>query len=206
MFTFWLCIIFCHASGATTFFISPADGSDQNNGTSPGSPFRSLAPLQQTGGGALRLSAGDALLLRGALNASIVLRGLISQRDAPLRISSYGGLGRAILRGGIHVENCYGVEVSDLVITGPGWAVAEQPGVALIALDDGTHASRAYGAITVADVDVSGFSIGVSVGSKMSGRFSASQPRGCLGFDGVSLRRISAHDNRLAGIETHGCS
>ncbi len=174
---------------ARTYYVSP-DGDDEAAGTSPGRAWRTLERAERTA-----LEPGDRLLLRGGARfPGTVTVGAHEAGDAarPVVVGSYGG-GRATVSAGrlagVSVHNTAGVEIHDLVVQGAGARATDQAGVNLHT-DEGGRRRH----VVVSGVDVSGFRVGVSVGSTAAGS----------GFRDVTVRRATLHGNRDAGLLTYG--
>ncbi len=125
--------VFTSAS-ATTYYIHPIIGNDDNSGTSQKSPFKTLAVVQK-----LRLGAGDKIILAngqvytGSLN-------LINQDGSklnPIKITSIKwdakentGQPAIIdfksLQNGILIQDCSFVEVSNLKLTANGYQTPDE--------------------------------------------------------------------------------
>lgn len=172
------------------YYVSP-DGDDSASGTSPGDAWRTLARVEKTA-----LVPGDRVFLRGGARFAGTVT--INAREAgdaeqPVVVGSYGE-GRATIapgdEPGISVRNTAGVEIRDLTLAGPGATETSQAGVNLYNDADGGRRRH----VTVSDVEVSGFRVGVAVGSAVVGS----------GFRDVAVRRADLHGNRDAGLLTYG--
>ncbi|MEV5696465.1 right-handed parallel beta-helix repeat-containing protein [Streptomyces anthocyanicus] len=175
----------------TTYYVS-AGGDDRADGTSADAAWRSLTRADQA-----ELRPGDRLLLQGGARfAGTVTVGAGEAGDAerPVTVGSYGG-GRATIATthtpGVSVHNTAGVEIRDLKLTGPGALRTGEAGVNLYA---DTKESGTGRHVTVEDVDVSGFRVGVAVGATGTG----------AGFRDVAVRQADLHGNRDAGLLTYG--
>ncbi len=83
-----------HAAGATTYYVSP-NGSDANNGTSPGSAIQTLARAS-----GLQLNAGDQVLLeRGATFSGKLAVWRSGTAGAPITIGSFGSGNKPVVTG-----------------------------------------------------------------------------------------------------------
>jgi hypothetical protein len=181
-----------------TYFISP-NGVDDNNGTRQ-APWRTTAPL----GGAFAAQPGDAVLFEaGALHTSPgnlqISRGGSARQ--PLTIGAYGpgngvgggGGGQATLKGAaLQLMSTSNVVVRDIALVGPpGVGIEPQsPGVMLFCTSG--HATRCAG-VSLTDVSISGFAVGLKILGE-----------GGAGFDGLSLLRVHANDNKNQGIAASG--
>ncbi|MFG2690858.1 right-handed parallel beta-helix repeat-containing protein [Streptomyces sp. NPDC048405] len=180
--------------GGTTYYVSPG-GHDSADGTSADAAWRSLARADRA-----RLQPGDRLLLEGGARfTGTVTLGRDEAGDAgrPVTLGSYGG-GRATLVAthtpGVSVHDTAGVEIRDLTLTGPGARRTGEAGVNLRADTKGDHDRRH---VTVENVDVSGFRVGVAVGATRAVGDGG-------GFRDVTVRRADLHGNRDAGLLTYG--
>ncbi|MFE6157382.1 right-handed parallel beta-helix repeat-containing protein [Streptomyces sp. NPDC056486] len=175
----------------STYYVS-ARGDDQNDGSSPGQAWRSLARAER-----VSLEPGDRLLLEGGarFTGTITLNGTEAGRaNRPVVVGSYGE-GRATVEAegspGISVHNTAGVEIRDLDVTGDRAAYARDGGINLYAdRPDGTKLDR----VSVSGVTVSGFQVGIAVGGVEKGN----------GFKNVTIRQAKLHGNKDAGLLTYG--
>ena len=129
--------LLAQAGSAATYYVHPAQGEDDNPGTSVTAPLRSLSAVSR-----LSLVPGDQVLLAGGttLAGAIVLPNLAGSADQPIRIGSYDvgeregnralkavidARGRA---NGIWLANPQHVVVENLIITAAagGLAVADE--------------------------------------------------------------------------------
>ncbi|MGW7055951.1 right-handed parallel beta-helix repeat-containing protein [Streptomyces sp. NPDC054887] len=174
-----------------TYYVSPY-GDDGNDGSSPGSAWKSLARAERTA-----LQPGDKLLLEGGARFSgtiTVSKGEAGAADRPVVIGSYGE-GRAALEAtdspGISVHNTAGVEIRDLKISGEGDAYVREGGINLFSdVPDSPRLDH----VEVSGVEVSGFRVGIAVGGI----------DGESGFQDVSVRQARLHGNKDAGLLTYG--
>lgn len=174
-----------------TYYVGPA-GDDAAAGTSPGDAWRTLARAERVG-----LQPGDRLLLAGGTRFSGTIAlgpGEAGRAERPVVIGSYGD-GRATIDAtgapAISVHNTAGVEIHGLTLTGRGGAYAGESGISLY--NDREEKGKLRH-IRVAEVDVSGFRVGISVGGTSDGR----------GFEDVSVRRSQVHGNKDAGLLAYG--
>nr|WP_134001983.1 right-handed parallel beta-helix repeat-containing protein [Streptomyces sp. 846.5] len=179
-----------HYSPLRTYYVSPG-GNDSASGTSPGTAWRSLTRAQGA-----RLHPGDRLLLQGGARFTGTLSlvaGEAGRAGRPVVIGSYGA-GRASVEStgdGIAVHNTAGVEIRDLVLTGKGPGYDSGSGVNLYAdLPDGSKLDH----VTVSDVDISGFVVGIAIGAAGGG----------TGFKDVTVRQAELHGNRDDGLLAYG--
>ncbi|MFE9775355.1 right-handed parallel beta-helix repeat-containing protein [Streptomyces sp. NPDC005931] len=186
------CVATPHYTPSTkAYYVSP-DGDDSAPGTSPDRAWRTLARAERTA-----LEPGDRLLLRGGARFTGTVT--IKEQEAgdpgrPVVVGSYGE-GRATISSGgapgVSVHNTAGVEIRDLILVGAGATATGQAGVNLYRdAEGGGHERR----VIVSDVDVSGYRVGLSVGSTVAGS----------GFRDVTVRRTELHGNRDAGLLTYG--
>ncbi|UYQ60140.1 right-handed parallel beta-helix repeat-containing protein [Streptomyces peucetius] len=185
------CVGTPHYTPARTYYVSP-DGDDDNDGRSPGQAWRSLARAD-----ARALEPGDRLLLRGGGSFPGFLKldeDEAGSADKPVIVGSYGG-GRATIVAdnttGISVHNTAGVEIRDLAIVGRNGAYAGHGGVHVYS--DRTDGGRLRH-VAVADVEVSGFHIGIQIGS-------ASRS---TGFHEVRITDSVLRNNKDIGLLTYG--
>lgn len=174
-------------SAGTRYYVR-AEGSDAADGRSAGRAWRTLARAS-----AQQLRPGDSVVLeggedfqgplvldaddRGASGSPIVLT---STGLEPARITGGGS-------SGIYIHNTSGIAISRLALVG-GDDHAAADGIAMFN-DTG---SRSGEGITIADVDVSGFTNGISVGGPS------------MGFAGVTVRESQVHDNVRDGLTFYG--
>lgn len=174
-----------------TYYLSPR-GDDGNDGTSPGSAWRTLGRAER-----VRLDPGDQLLLKGGARfaGTITLaRGEAGDAGKPVVIGSYGK-GRATITAngtpGVSVHNTAGVTIRDLRLVGKGAAYTGDSGINLFSdLPDNTKLDR----VRVSGVDVSGFKVGIAVGGAA----------GRTGFNDVTIHRAKLHANKDSGLLTYG--
>lgn len=173
-----------------TFYVSP-NGDDSADGRSERRPWRTVARANEED-----LRPGDRLLLAGGATHHGALRldpADGGQPERPVIIGSYG-TGRARIspdgRDGVAVVNTGGVEVRDLVILGDPVAFHTKSGVSLFAdAPDGVR----FSGVTVSNVDVSRFRVGISVGGTHGS-----------GFRDVAISASDLYDNLEAGLVTYG--
>ncbi|MFM9370924.1 right-handed parallel beta-helix repeat-containing protein [Streptomyces sp. Da 82-17] len=174
-----------------TFHVG-ADGDDGNDGRSPDTAWRTLARAEREG-----LRPGDRLLLEGGARfpGTVTLgEGEAGSADRPVEIGSYGeGRARIVAADGpaVSVHNTAGVTIRDLDLTGGQGAYRRDGGINLYADRPGTGT---LDRVTVSGVDVSGFRIGLAVGSAAPG----------TGFKDVTVRETRLHGNKDAGLLTYG--
>lgn len=166
---------------AVTYYLNARTGSDDNAGTSPDAPLRTVARANR-----LQLQPGDRLLLaggqtfQGALSFDRATRG---EEGRPILVSSYGS-GRATIDGSagdaLKLNGCERVMLVNLNLTGSGRKGGNSgAGVTLLGT---SH-------VNVDDVAVSGFRLaGISTSGDVSSR----------------ITHVYAHDNGAAGITTNG--
>ena len=121
-----LCIIlgifsFTLQALSTNYYVDTAKGNDSNNGRSPQTAFRTLAPLTT-----ISFAAGDSLILAGGQRhkGMLVLESASGSKDNPIVVTSRGQLKATIdAKGqpnGVLVSNCNHVVVENLHITANG--------------------------------------------------------------------------------------
>ncbi|MEV8319812.1 right-handed parallel beta-helix repeat-containing protein [Streptomyces sp. NPDC059900] len=176
---------------AGTYYVSTR-GDDENNGSSPGQAWRSLARAERSA-----LGPGDRLLLEGGarFTGTITLGGTeAGSAERPVVVGSYGE-GRATIEAegspGVSVHNTAGVQIRDLDITGDRAAYSRDGGINLYA--DRPGGGKLDG-VSVTDVTVTGFQVGIAVGGIEKGN----------GFKNVTIRQAKLHGNKDAGLLTYG--
>lgn len=180
-----------YAPPVTTHYVSP-QGDDQNDGSSPGQAWRSLARAER-----VALEPGDRLLLEGGarFSGTITVNGTeAGSADRPVVIGSYGeGRATVVAKGtpGISVHNTAGVQIRDLTLTGNRAAYTGDGGINLYA--DRPGGGRLDG-VTISGVTVSGFRVGIAVGGAEKGN----------GFKDLTIRQSQLHGNKDAGLLTYG--
>jgi hypothetical protein len=174
-----------------TFYVS-ATGDDNASGTTPGTAWRTLTRVDQH-----VFKPGERLLLHGGdrFTGHLTLKaGEAGQAAKPVQVGSYGS-GRATIVGtdtpGVSVFDTAGVEISDLVLTGPGVGKSLDAGIDVFT--DLTTGDR-LAHVSVARVDVSGFRDGVAV----------SAANGAVGFSDVAVSDSTLHGNRDNGLVSYG--
>ncbi|MFD3579752.1 right-handed parallel beta-helix repeat-containing protein [Streptomyces sp. NPDC058644] len=179
------------AAPYATYYVG-SRGDDENDGSSPGQAWRSLARAER-----VALEPGDRLLLEGGarFTGTITLGSTEAGRaDRPVVIGSYGE-GRATVEAegspGISVHNTAGVRIRDLTVTGDRAAYARDGGINLYADRPG---GGKLNRVSVSDVTVSGFQVGIAVGGIEKGN----------GFKDVTIRQAKLHGNKDAGLLTYG--
>ena len=161
----WLGIFALAAAGrGASYYVDAVHGSDQANGTSAGTAWRSLEQA-----GRAPLQAGDRLMLAGGQTHGGQLRfaELTGTVGAPISISSYGPTGQPATIDGrgtpaaLHLVDCSHVTVSNLAVTadGGGWttASAKQPDMRCGILVE-TVGPGDFEGIELTDLRVSGIS------------------------------------------------
>jgi len=187
----WSYVVGTHASGPQTFYVS-ADGQDSNTGTSPKKAWHSLAQANHH-----VFAPGDRLLLQGGASFTGSLafqRGEAGNPGKPVIVGSYGS-GRATIVSpgdpGVSVYNTAGIEVRDLVVIGGTPGSNAVSGISFFSdLPNGPKLDH----VSVSDVDVSGFRVGLSVGGGVVG----------AGFRDVQVTDSLLHDNGDTGLQTYG--
>ncbi|SEK94609.1 right-handed parallel beta-helix repeat-containing protein [Streptacidiphilus jiangxiensis] len=174
-----------------TFYVS-ATGDDNASGTTPGTAWRTLTRVDQH-----VFKPSERLLLHGGdrFTGHLTLKaGEAGQAAKPVQVGSYGS-GRATIVGtdtpGLSVFDTAGVEISDLVLTGPGVGRSLDAGIDVFT-DLTTGARLAH--VSVARVDVSGFRDGIAV----------SAANGAVGFSDVAISDSTLHGNRDNGLVSYG--
>lgn len=178
-------------SAHRAYHISP-DGDDANDGLSPARAWRSLAKAETVG-----FRPGDRLLLRGGARFQGSVRfgpGEAGAAATPVVVDSYG-TGRATIEAngesGITVYDTAGVDIRNLKIVGGARSLSGMSGVKLYSDLTG---GRRLAHVTISGVDVSGFQVGVEIGTA----------GGDIGFRDVEISNSVLHGNRDAGLATYG--
>ncbi|HEY1981513.1 MAG TPA: right-handed parallel beta-helix repeat-containing protein [Xanthobacteraceae bacterium] len=167
------------AVGGKTYYIA-ANGNDNNDGLSEAHPWQSLAKVTSS-----TFQAGDRILFRGGDtfgDGTLLLRGpngggrqnVYSTADSPVTVGSYGSPCKpltGVLSGcatiappagtanGIVVNNLNGVIVQDLIVTGAGTSKQGEG----VYLRNSDPSSATYGEVTVQNVSVTGWDVGILV-------------------------------------------
>ena len=181
----------------TTYYVNAEPGDDSNGGTSKP---KAWAPIDKAN--ALDLDPGDRLLFKGGETFEGNLR--LDARDAgtaenPVLVSSYGE-GRASISAatgkGVSIYNAGGIEVSDLVVTGAGYAAGNRVSGIKINNDRGNATKLEH--VRVENVEVSGFGYaGILLAANPADRTKS-------GFRDVRITNVSVHNNADAGIASYG--
>jgi len=190
MLPFWITDAAAAVTGRTWYVA--ASGSDAADGRSVSTAWRTLGRVAQQ-----RLIPGDAVLLQGGAIFSGTLRLDATQAgsaSSPVRLGSFGA-GRASIAptadAGVVVYNTAGVQVSNLRIVGNANTFHTAAGIN--AYND-LAGDRKLAYLSVANVEVSGFRVGIGVGGG----------RGASGFSDVSVINSDLHDNLEAGLIFYG--
>ncbi|MFF8809113.1 right-handed parallel beta-helix repeat-containing protein [Streptomyces omiyaensis] len=180
------------SGGPFTFYVSP-DGDDENDGMSPGKPWRTLGHAD-----GVRFQPGDRLRLRGGarFRGSLTLeQGEAGSAAEPVVVESYG-TGRAVIapRGesAITVRNTAGVEIRGLSLVGDRKALRQGVGVAF---RNSLPGARRLGHVRITNVQASGFQNGISVGADR---------KTSAGFSDVRITDVSVHHNLESGLAFYG--
>jgi hypothetical protein len=190
---------------ASDYYFSPG-GNDSNVGNSSASPFASLAKLNS-----LTLGSGDNVYLEGGANFAgniqldandTAVNAAGAPIGAPIKISNYGTGYATINAGngtGISALNNGNIEISNLKLVGSGSHLdAQQSKYVYDNTGNGIEFINTNGVknqhIVVNNVEAQNFGgNGVWLGAS-----------GQSGYDGVTISRVIAHQNQLAGIATMG--
>ncbi|MGM5068628.1 right-handed parallel beta-helix repeat-containing protein [Rhodococcus qingshengii] len=177
-------------SDQRTYYVS-AGGDDRSDGRSPARAWRTLDRAS-----AQTVRPGDQIRLAGGEHFTGQLR--LDSDDAgdpthPVILGSYGP-GRAVVdmtdEPAVSVHNTSGVSIGDLTIVG---TAGSSPVDGITVYNDLPERTRLVG-VRIERVEVSGAKNGIAVGSAAES----------LGFDDVSVRDSSLHDNAIAGLATYG--
>ncbi len=108
----------------TSYYVNASTGKDENKGTSPRKPFKTLERL-----GSLELHPGDNIFLASGstFRGSMRLQNVAGKADSPVRISGYeaGGKGKPRIdasgyEAALVLQNCSFIEIEGLSLTAPG--------------------------------------------------------------------------------------
>lgn len=177
----------------STYYVSPS-GSDNSNGTSSSSPWKTIAKVNNAS-----MKAGDTILFQGGATFD---GGLSFFREggtasSPITISSYGS-GRATIRSGssagIMVTDCAGFDVKNLNVVGNGRTNNNASGIEFYtALGGGVKLDH----ITIDNVESSGYGVwGIRVGGW----------NGTSAFKNIRVTNSNLHDNGWGGFYTYAQS
>jgi hypothetical protein len=176
--------------GATAYYVSPT-GSDTNNGTSPSTPWQTIARVNQQVYG-----PGDSINFQG--NASYSGSLLFGAQDAgtaanPITVTSYGTGTATIQAGtgvGILVQDTGGFTISNLDITGSGISTNLDYGIHVLDdLSTGTVFQHVY----IDHVNVSGFgNYGLVLDC----------PSSTSGYQDIQITYSQLHGNLYGGMIT----
>ncbi|MBS1939019.1 MAG: glycoside hydrolase, partial [Bacteroidetes bacterium] len=93
---FSLFLSLCPAARATDYYVSPG-GNDQNSGTSAGSPWRTIARVNQS---TYSYQPGDRILFeRGGTWRGEVVLGSSGTAAQPITVGAYGSGARPVIKG-----------------------------------------------------------------------------------------------------------
>jgi len=173
-------------------------GNDQNNGTSPATPWKTIGKVN-----AFRLSPGDQVLFAGGQTfTGNLVASSSGSSSAYIRYASYGGGKATISAGsgtGIYIYNKAFVWVDSLVVTG-GWNETSQSGNAGrgIHFQADTTAGAKLGNSQVTNCDIGYFKI-----AGIAFRSSTRDNTQC-GYNRIIATNNSVHNNGIAGITSDG--
>jgi hypothetical protein len=175
-----------------SFYVS-LSGNDSNSGTSPSSPWRTIAKVNQQ-----RFASGNVIYFGGGQTFSGKLYfgpGSSGTPTAPITISSYG-TGRATIYGGtdsaMFIYNVAGFDISNINFVGSGMSSNASVGVSFYTdLSGNVKLSHVH----FDQVEVSGFGgNGIALGGW----------NGTSGFADVRITNSKIHDDKVGGIVTYG--
>ena len=143
-----------HALANTAHYVDAVDGNDANSGTSPSSPWKSLAKVNAT-----TFGPGDRILFRAgrAWSGGLYPKGSGVSGNL-ITIDLYGGTVKPILNGGgtvgatVYLFNQQYWQIRNLEITNTGASAATRLGVSVAAQDAGTLNSIYLNNLVVHDV------------------------------------------------------
>jgi hypothetical protein len=193
----------CPPSEPRTLYVS-AVGSDAAAGTSPSTPWRTLARVN-----AEVLNPGDVVSFRAgdSFPGSLLLTRSGSATE-PITVTAYGtGAKPQILAGmvhGVHILNAEYIVLSGLKITGPGPDATLNTGDGVL-IENALPVERTLSSITVDDLDVSGFHYaGLEVKASVFVN-EATQVTRRRGYQGLRFTRLDLHHNGWGGMWIGGC-
>jgi parallel beta-helix repeat protein len=173
-----------------TYYISPS-GSDSNNGTTPQTPWQTIAKVNS-----VQFSAGASILFLGgsSFNGNLYFTPSESGISSdPVSIGSYG-VGAATISAGtgvaIKIYDDSDYSISNLNLVGSGAATNTSAGLNFY---DDLNSTTALSNIFVQNVNVSGFQYGFLMGGT-----------GNDNYNNVNVINSIFHDNELAGLDTYG--
>ncbi|MHC4531471.1 MAG: right-handed parallel beta-helix repeat-containing protein [Planctomycetota bacterium] len=175
---------------ATDYYIA-FNGNDDNPGTSPQQPWKSIAKVNQT-----KFNPTDSILFEGGhlFFGSIKLDSEDSgTAKKPVTIGSYGRERAIIASGqkhGLHAHNCRGLVVKDLIFIGDGRTINTDFSGVYFTKD--TLPEKRLSFFRVDNIDVSGYRNG-GIYFKAGGNNEA-------GFKDIRITNSVAHDNGDKGI------
>lgn len=182
-------------AAATTYYLA-AGGSDSNNGTSPATPWQTIA--QASNWGAM---PGDTFLLNGGdtFSGSLTFMNVAGTYASPTNVNSYG-TGRGIISCGdsygIRFAKCSGMILRNMVVEGSGVSSGGVTTSTFDAVDIvNPNLSGALTQIWVDNVDVSGCYSGIEVwGVALTPTINGS------GFKDVRITNCTAHEIAYTGV------
>lgn len=183
------------AAQAADYYVSP-NGSDDNAGTSPSRPWRTIAKVNSWD-----FKPGDRILFQGGQSFPGNLA--FSAADAgtfakPVTVGAYGTGRATILAGdgtGILVENAGGFSISNLIVVGENRTTNRGNGVCVLNRLPG---AVKLGFVRIDNVDAGRFGTsGIVVGGDPPDSSKS-------GFDDVRITRCKVHDNAYYGIHVTG--
>lgn len=193
-------------AAGTTYYVDPVGGLDTNNGTSTGTPWKTMSKLNGR-----TFAAGDSILFKGGTTIS----GEFDIDDSgtsgsPITIGSYG-TGRATVNAGngngIHWVNSAYIVVKDLVIYGSGVSTNRGSGVRIennlgnnnrktyVRVDNVTAYNFGFNAASPGNGDCFNGN-GIYVGGNHASQKS--------GFSDVQITNCTAYNNQWCGIAVSG--
>jgi hypothetical protein len=173
----------------STYYISPA-GSDNNNGTSPSSPWHSIGKVSST-----HFNPGDSVLFQGGQTfyGSLRLTGDGGSSTDRVLISSYGS-GQATINSGTSDGawslNSTGITFNNLTFTGTPGDISDQDGVRI----ENYTSNSVRSGFTVNGCNISGYAGGgIVFGSDGSNE----------GLNNLAITNNDIYDNVMVGIESY---
>ncbi len=180
---------------ATDYYFNSATGSDNNNGTSTSTPWKSAAKINT-----LDLNAGDNLYFQSGQSFPVAAKLYLQNNDSgtatnPVTFTTYGGSNPAIFNvsssdDAIYGYNVSGLRINNLTLIGPGNATADTVVGILIYTTSGPQSS-----LKIDKVDVSKFGRGIVIGSGNGAQHSD-----------ISVTNALVHDNTFDGMLTFSAS
>jgi parallel beta helix pectate lyase-like protein len=173
---------------AGTYYVK-STGSDGANGTSPGTAWKTLTPVNGH-----TFVPGDTILFNGGdtFTGGLFVQNVASDSANPITFDSYG-TGRATISSAAGTIGCYiykmgGVVIQNLNFTGPGVATANKDGIQFY----NDAVSTLYPYIRIIGCNATGYVNGISIGGG----------NGSSGYSDVRIENCDCYTNSKNGIIT----